>query len=107
MNSLEGKVCLVTGAGSIRGMGRAISVRFARHGAKVAAIDKEMAPKSIWPGEENWRGLEAVVEEIEAAGGEGLAIVGYISSSKDVENIVIQTIDRFGKIDIFIRRIRQ
>ncbi len=103
MNNLEGKVCLVTGAGSIRGMGRAISVRFAKEGASVAAVDKEMAPKSIWPGEENWRGLETVVEEIEAAGGEGLAIVGDISSSKDVDNIVTKTLDRFGKIDIFVQ----
>jgi len=103
MNSLEGKVCLVTGAGSIRGMGRAISVRFAREGANVAAVDKELAPKSIWPGEENWRGLEVVVEEIQAAGSEGLAIVGDISSSKDVNNIVQQTLDRFGKIDIFVQ----
>lgn len=103
MNNLEGKVCLVTGAGSVRGMGHAISVRFAQEGASVAAVDKEMAPKSIWPGEENWRGLEAVVEEIQAAGGEGLAIVGDISNNEDVENIVTKTIDRFGKIDIFVQ----
>ncbi len=103
MNSLKGKVCLVTGAGSIRGMGHAISVRFAREGASVVVVDKEMAPKSIWPGEENWRGLEAVVEEIKAAGGEGLAVVGDISNSQDVDNIVAKTLDRFGKIDIFVQ----
>ncbi len=103
MNSLKDKVCLVTGAGSIRGMGHAISVRFAGEGASVVAVDKEMTPKSIWPGEENWRGMEAVVEEIEAAGGKGLAVVGDISSSKDVGNIIVKTLDRFGKIDVFIQ----
>jgi len=103
MNSLKGKVCLVTGAGSIRGMGHAISVRFAQEGASVVVVDKEMAPKSIWPGEENWRGLEAVVEEIKAAGGEGLAVVGDISRSQDVDNIVAKTLDKFGKIDILVQ----
>jgi NAD(P)-dependent dehydrogenase (short-subunit alcohol dehydrogenase family) len=103
MNSLKGKVCLVTGAGSIRGMGHAISVRFAQEGANVVVVDKEMAPKSIWPGEGNWRGLEAVVEEIKAAGGEGLAVVGDISSSKDVDNIVAKALGKFGKIDIFVQ----
>jgi NAD(P)-dependent dehydrogenase (short-subunit alcohol dehydrogenase family) len=103
MNILKDKVCLVTGAGSIRGMGHAISARFAEEGANVVVVDKEMAPKSIWPGEENWRGLEAVVEEIKAVGGEGLAIVGDISSSKDVDNIVAKTLGKFGKIDIFIQ----
>jgi len=103
MNSLRDKVCLVTGAGSIRGMGHAISVRFAGEGASVVAVDKEIAPKSIWPGEENWRGLEAVVEEIETAGGKGLAVVGDISISKDVDNIITKTLEKFGKIDIFIQ----
>lgn len=103
MNILKDKVCLVTGAGSIRGMGHAICVRFGSEGAKVVAADKEMAPKSIWPGEENWRGLEAVVEEVNAAGGEGLAIVGDISKKEDVDNIVSKTIEKFEKIDIFIQ----
>ena len=103
MDLLKGKTCLVTGAGSIRGMGRAISVRFGSEGANVIAVDREMAPKSIWPGEEDWRGLEAVVEEVEAAGGKGLAVVGDISSSQDVDNVVAKALEKFGKIDIFIQ----
>ncbi len=103
MNSLKDKVCLITGAGSIRGMGRAISLRFAGEGARVVVADREMAPKSIWPGEESWRGMETVVEEIKAAGGEGLAVVGDISSTKDVDNIVAKTLEKFGKIDIFVQ----
>ncbi len=102
MSSLEGKVALVTGAGSIRGIGRAVAQRLAREGADVVVVDKEMAPKSIWPGEENWRGLEAVVEEIEAAGRKGLAIVADVSNSKDVDNIVAKTLAKFGKIDILV-----
>ncbi len=103
MDILKGKTCLITGAGSIRGMGRAISVRFGSEGANVVSADREMAPKSIWPGEEDWRGLEAVVEEVETAGGKGLAVVADISKSEDVDNMVKQAVDKFGTIDIFVQ----
>jgi 3-oxoacyl-[acyl-carrier protein] reductase/meso-butanediol dehydrogenase/(S,S)-butanediol dehydrogenase/diacetyl reductase len=102
MNSLESKVALVTGAGSIRGMGRAVAQRLSREGADVVVVDREMAPKSIWPGEETWRGLEAVVEEIEAAGRKGMAFVADISNSKDVNDTVAKTLGKFGKIDILV-----
>ncbi len=102
MNSLEGKVALITGAGSIRGMGRAVAQRLSREGADIVVVDKEMAPKSIWPGEENWRGLEAVVEEIEAAGRKGMAVISDISNSKDVDDIVAKALEKFGKIDILV-----
>ncbi len=100
MKSLDGKVALVTGAGSIRGMGRAVAKRLANEGADVSIVDQVMAPKSIWPGEENWGGLPEVVKEIEALGQQGLAIVGDISNSKDIDNVVSKTLEKFGKIDI-------
>ena len=100
MKSLDGKVALVTGAGSIRGMGRAVAKRLAGEGANVVVVDQMMAPKSIWPGEENWRGLEEVVEEIQARGQQGLALVGDISKSKDVDNVVAKALEKFGTIDI-------
>jgi NAD(P)-dependent dehydrogenase (short-subunit alcohol dehydrogenase family) len=100
MKSLDGKVALVTGAGSIRGMGRAVAKRLAGEGANVVVVDQMMAPKSIWPGEENWRGLEEVVEEIQARGQQGLALVGDISKSEDVDNVVAKALEKFGTIDI-------
>ena len=68
MNSLEGKVAIVTGAASKRGMGRAIALRLAGEGANVVIIDKYAAPRSLFPGDEGWGGLEAEVAEIEALG---------------------------------------
>ena len=56
MKKLEGKVAMVTGAASKRSMGRAVAVRLASEGADVAVLDKYAAPKSIWPGDENWGG---------------------------------------------------
>jgi NAD(P)-dependent dehydrogenase (short-subunit alcohol dehydrogenase family) len=102
MKSLEGKVALVTGAGSKRGMGHAVAVRLAGEGADVVIIDKEIAPKSIWPGDENWGGLNDVAAEIKAEGREALAVVADISSSKEVDAAVTRALEKFGKIDILL-----
>jgi NAD(P)-dependent dehydrogenase (short-subunit alcohol dehydrogenase family) len=102
MSGLEGRVALVTGAAAKRSMGRAISVQLARAGAQVAVADKLAAPASIWPGDEDWRGLEAVVEEIEEAGGTGLALTADVSEATDVAAMVARTLEEFGRIDILV-----
>ena len=102
MNSLDGKVALVTGAGSKRGMGRAVAVRLAKEGANVVINDKELAPKSIWPGDENWGGLDDVAAEIRSEGREALVVAADISSSEAVDEIVAKALERFGKIDILV-----
>lgn len=102
MNSLDGKVAIVTGAASKRGMGRAIALRLAREGANLVIIDKYAAPQSLFPGDEGWGGLEAEVAEIEALGGKAMALVLDISNSKDVDAMVNKTLERFGRIDIMV-----
>jgi NAD(P)-dependent dehydrogenase (short-subunit alcohol dehydrogenase family) len=102
MKDLKGKVALVTGAASKRGMGHAIAVQLAEDGADVVVVDKFAAPRSIWPGDEGWKGLEEVVGEIKAHGSKGLAIAGDVSVSADVDAIVARTMDEFGKIDILV-----
>ena len=102
MGSLSGKVALVTGAASKRGMGRAVAVRLAREGADVAVLDKYAAPQSIWPGDEGWGGLNTVVEEIEARGRQGLALVADVSNGRDVDAAVTKTLDKLGRIDILV-----
>ena len=67
-NALSGKVAFVTGAAAKRGMGRAVALRLAQEGADVMVTDKFAAPKSAWAGDENWKGLEDVVKEIEGLG---------------------------------------
>lgn len=102
MKSLEGKVALITGAASKRGMGHAIAVRLAKKGADVVVLDKFAAPKSIWPGDEGWGGLDEVVKEIEAQGRKGLAVVADVSNSKEVDQAVAKSLEKFGKIDILV-----
>jgi 3-oxoacyl-[acyl-carrier protein] reductase len=102
MNSLEGKVALVTGAASKRGMGHAIALRLAREGANVVIVDKYPAPRSLFPGDENWGGLDEEVAEIKALGREALAVVADISSSRDVDETLAKAMKKFGKIDILV-----
>ena len=102
MSALDGKVALVTGAAAKRSMGRAIAVQLAKDGADVAVADKLAAPKSIWPGDEGWQGLDAVVDEIEALGRKGLGITADVSVSADVDAMVVQTLEKLGKIDILV-----
>ncbi len=102
MNSLEGKVALVTGAASKRGMGHAVAVRLAREGVDVVVLDKYAAPRSIWPGDEGWGGLDTVVDEIRSLGREALAVVADVSSGKAVDEAVAKALKKFGKIDILV-----
>jgi NAD(P)-dependent dehydrogenase (short-subunit alcohol dehydrogenase family) len=102
MSSLSGKVALVTGAASKRGMGRAVAVRLSKEGADVAVMDKFATPKSIWPGDEGWQGLDAVVKEIENQGKKGLALVADVCNGKEVDDAVVKVIKKFGKIDILV-----
>jgi len=102
MKSLEGKVALVTGAASKRGMGHAIAVRLAAEGADVIVLDKYAAPKSIWPGDEGWGGLDSVVEETKSQGRKALAMVADIRDSKAVDDAVAKSLKEFGKIDILV-----
>ncbi len=102
MKNLEGKVAIVTGAASKRGMGHAIALRLAGEGADVVITDKYTAPRSLFPGDEDWGGLDAEVAEIKALGREGMAIAADIADSHDVDMILSRTLEKFRKIDILV-----
>ena len=102
MNSLEGKVALVTGAASKRGMGHAIALRLAGGGADVAVVDKFANPRSLFPGDENWGGLDEIVTEVESLGRKAMAVTADISKSQEIADIVAETEKKLGKIDILV-----
>ena len=95
MDSLSGRTILMSGGS--RGIGLAIAVRAAGDGARVALIAKTAEPHPKLPGT-----IYTAAEEIEAAGGEALPIVGDIRDAEAVEAAVAQTAERFGGIDIVV-----
>jgi citronellol/citronellal dehydrogenase len=95
MSSLEGRVMFMSGGS--RGIGLAIALRAARDGAKVALIAKTAEPHPKLPGT-----IYTAAEEIEAAGGEALPIVGDIRDEEAVAAAVAQTVERFGGIDLVV-----
>ncbi len=86
--SLAGKVALVTGAS--RGIGRAIGLRLAQAGARVVVSSRKL---------EN---VQRVAGEIEAAGGEALAIQAHVGRTDEVQALVEQTMETLGRIDVAV-----
>ena len=104
MYDLTGKVAVVTGAGGRNGIGRAIATRLAREGADVVVTDIPESVTAIRAEDraDGWEGLPSVVQEIEAEGRQALGIFSDVSDSAQVDDMVKQVLDRFGKIDILV-----
>jgi len=83
---LEGKVAVITGAGS--GMGRAMANLFAAEGAKIVA------------GEWNEATLAEVVAEVKAAGGEIVGVQGNVAVQAEAEAIIDAAVENFGRVDV-------
>ncbi len=93
--SLAGKTLFISGGS--RGIGLEIALRAARDGANVALIAKTAEPHPDLPGT-----VFTAAEEIEAAGGRALPIVGDIRDDGQVEAAVAATVERFGGIDVCV-----
>src|SRR5437016_13832391 len=88
---LNGKVAVITGAGS--GIGAASAIAMAREGARVVVADiNEAAAKGA-------------VEQIEKAGGQALAVRADVSTAADNQLIVEKALARWAKLDIFFAKI--
>ncbi|MFN8489519.1 MAG: glucose 1-dehydrogenase [Caldilineaceae bacterium] len=98
MYNLQGKVALVTGAGGERGLGRAIAMRLAQEGADVAVNDVRSQP--VMAGA--WGGLTQVVQEIEQLGRRALGVVADVGDAAQVQAMVDQVVNHFGRIDILV-----
>jgi NAD(P)-dependent dehydrogenase (short-subunit alcohol dehydrogenase family) len=83
----KGKVALVTGGGN--GIGRAASIGFARHGAKVVVVDRDGAA------------AEATAGIIRQNGGDAQAVTADVTKSSDVKAYVKAALDKYGRIDCF------
>ena len=88
MSILQGRVVVVTGASS--GIGEACAVAFVEKGAK-AVLAARRAER-----------LSSLVERIEGAGGEALAVATDVTNEAAVDNLFAQAIERFGTVDVLI-----
>ena len=91
--SLEGRTAIVTGGG--RGIGRAIALVFAEAGADVVVATRTVPE------------IESTAGEIQSMGRQSLAVQADVANSSEVDAMVEQTIERFGKIDILVNNAGQ
>lgn len=85
---LSGQVAIITGASS--GIGRAVAQKFTEHGAKVALAARRQEK------------LEDLAREITGAGGEILVVPTDVLQKDQIQNLVNETVKKWGKIDILV-----
>ncbi|MEC9382793.1 MAG: SDR family NAD(P)-dependent oxidoreductase [Pseudomonadota bacterium] len=95
--NFEDKVVIVTGAGG--GLGRSHAIEFAKRGAKVVVNDLGGEVDGSGGSSES---ANNVVKEITASGGIAIPNGSSVTDDDGVKNMVDQTIDEFGRIDILI-----
>ena len=104
MGVLDGKVAVVTGAGRLRGIGRATAVALAGLGAAVVVTGTGRDP-ATFPDDEKqtgWRDIESTAEQIRGAGRRALTFVGDVSRAETVQRLVTAALGVFGRIDILV-----
>jgi len=82
----DGKVCLITGAGS--GIGRATALGFAQRGGKVVVSDVDGTSAA------------AVVAEIAGAGGTAIAVTADMAIPSDIDAMIARAVREFGRLDV-------
>ena len=95
MTDLEGRTIVMSGGS--RGIGLAILLAAARQGANAVLLAKTDQPDPRLPGT-----VHTAVAEIEAAGGQAVAVVGDVRVEEDVDRAVATAVERFGGIDIVV-----
>ncbi|MGC4037882.1 MAG: NAD(P)-dependent oxidoreductase [Chitinophagaceae bacterium] len=93
--SFSNKTAIITGAS--RGIGKAIALRLAKEGANIV-----IASKSVEENPKLGGTIFSAAKEIEAAGGKALAVQCDIRFEEQIKNVVDQTVQTFGGIDILI-----
>lgn len=92
MSDLAGKVAVLTGAG--RGLGREEALQLAKQGARVVINDIDLPDAK--------EAAHQTAEDIKALGGEAIVVLGDCADSNDAQNLMKETIENFGDVNIFV-----
>jgi NAD(P)-dependent dehydrogenase (short-subunit alcohol dehydrogenase family) len=88
--NLVSKVCLITGAS--RGLGHALAMDFARHGASLVINSRSSSAAS----------LAETERQVNALGGRVLSVIADVSLRADVERLAGEALARFGRVDVLV-----
>jgi 3-oxoacyl-[acyl-carrier protein] reductase len=102
-----GRVALITGCGKPIGIGASTARALAAAGITVVVTD--VAPTGL-ANEHNvqgdvdpsWKGVDSLVEQIEAAGGKASSAIGNVSQEADARSMVDTVLSRYGRLDILV-----
>jgi NAD(P)-dependent dehydrogenase (short-subunit alcohol dehydrogenase family) len=104
LTGLENRIAVVTGAGRLRGIGRAIALEMARAGCHVAITGTGRSPDRFPESERavGWRDIESVADEIRAMGRKALPVVSNAAEPADVEQLLERVVAEFGRVDFVV-----
>jgi 3-oxoacyl-[acyl-carrier protein] reductase/meso-butanediol dehydrogenase/(S,S)-butanediol dehydrogenase/diacetyl reductase len=108
MAQLEGKVALITGAGGMKGIGRACALRLAALGADIVLSDfkrdeKDLPPQEVKAG---WRSIDSVAAEVGKLGRRCLAVWCDLTVTGEIESMARRAAEHYGRIDILVNNAR-
>jgi 3-oxoacyl-[acyl-carrier protein] reductase len=101
---LDGKVAMVTGAGRLRGIGRATAVALAELGADIVVTGTGRDP-ARYPDDEKaagWRDIESTAEQVRQRERRCLALVADATVSAQAQTVIARALEEFGKIHILV-----
>lgn len=90
MFNLDGRACIVTGAGSARGIGRAVALAMVAQKAALTLCDVDAAS------------VKQLADHIVKIGGRVIHLKADVTSEEDIAKVVHATIDQWGKVDILV-----
>ena len=104
MPELDGKVAIVTGAGRLRGIGRAAAAAYARLGADVVVTGTGRNPDSFPDDEKavNWRDVESTADEVRALGRRALTMTVDVTNQEHVQAMIDGAVAELGRVDILV-----
>jgi NAD(P)-dependent dehydrogenase (short-subunit alcohol dehydrogenase family) len=108
MSGLQGKVALITGAGGMKGVGRATALKLAQQGADLALTDVPRGPDDLPPAELRlgWRGIDSVAEDVRGLGRGCWTGPCDLGNRDQVQELIQQVLGHYSHIDILVNNAR-